>query len=152
MKYFSCEISVVFCYYLFVFFILFFFFFVFFCMCLCYKFVILFWCYLIKNEINITKKRTNQHRKKFHFHGSFECRISNYNFLIQVTRRTYVFKYYILRNVNLRLNVPRAILNINFAVRSDKFWRRLKFSKAYFFWLKSSLLPRSITTCKYVVL
>ena len=55
VEHFCCEISVVFCYYLFIYFTLFLLFFFVFCMCLCYKFlwpvVIIFWCYLIKNKI-----------------------------------------------------------------------------------------------------
>ena len=68
MKYFCWEISVVVCYYFFfyLFFVCFNFFFVF-CMCLCYNFLwlicIFVSCYLIKNEINITKKKQ---KKKIH--------------------------------------------------------------------------------------
>ena len=55
--------TVAFCYYLFIYFILllfYFFIFLFVCVCIinfCGSFVILFWCYLIKNEIIITKEK-----------------------------------------------------------------------------------------------
>ena len=57
VEHFCCEISVVFCYYLFIYFNLVFFLCFFVCVCVINvwgSFVILFLCYLIKNEINIT--------------------------------------------------------------------------------------------------
>ena len=94
MKHFSWELSAVFCYYLFI--NLFFFLFLFFVwVCVidfCGSFVILFWHYFIKNEINIINKKNLKNNESNQSSATFQSFQSQGSSLIADLKNKYYSK------------------------------------------------------------